>query len=553
MTRRTLGFLAGWGLALAVPMSRARAQVTLADDIIVAAQAKANEQKAKRSALGISPGSTASPYRKSPGSTELLLGVDSQRKTAPLPQLTRRPGDPTERQAPGRASAGAEQGLAPTVLRLDRTAPLGPADSPTATPRTSPDVRSDLGDDPGPPGGLTLDEAINRLVTSNRELRTKFLELPQAEADVLSAGLLENPLLFYSSDSVPYGKTYSASRPGDISHGISLVYPLDLTGKRRARVAVARQERLVLGAQYQDAVRLAIDNLATAYVDALAARQAVRSAERGLESIQRLLNDTQAENDRTAEGRDAVDDLIIERDLAALSLGDARERFHKTRERLAILLDLPPAEVETLELTGSLRILEPDAPPVETLIALALCRRPDLLANKLGVGRAARQLDQEKAERFSDPYFLYTPYEFRDNSYQGQRSVTGWGAGLFVSVPLFNRNQGNLKRAEINIAQARNEATAVEREVIAEVEQAVRDFRNTREDALRLESQTIPAVRRKRDRAAQRLQADEISVSDYFAVLRDTTTLVRYYRDTLTRHRRNTLKINTAVGCRVMP
>src|SRR5262245_31154695 len=41
-------------------------------------------------------------------------------------------------------------------------------------------------EDEGPPGGLTLDQAIDRLIRSNMDLNSKSFEIPQAEADILT-------------------------------------------------------------------------------------------------------------------------------------------------------------------------------------------------------------------------------------------------------------------------------------------------------------------------------------------------------------------------------
>jgi cobalt-zinc-cadmium efflux system outer membrane protein len=329
------------------------------------------------------------------------------------------------------------------------------------------------------------------------------------------------------------------------------VYPVDYSGKRRARVAVARQEKRVLEAQYQNAVRLAIDDLYTAYVDVLAARQAVGAAERGLGLIDELLRARRARSP-SAAGEDD-DDLLIERELTAMSVGDERSRYQKARQRLGHLLDLAPDEADGLEVRGSVRVLDPALPPEETLVYVALRHRPDLAAYRLGIERACAELTQEKAERFSDAYLLYTPFEYRDNQPVGLQSAVSWGAGVFVSAPLFNRNQGNLRRARINIDQARNEAAAQERQVVSEVRQAARDFENTLSDARRLEQVTLPAVRRKRDRARARLDRHEIGAEAFLGVQRETSAIVRYYRDTLARHRRNTLRVNTVLGLRLLP
>ncbi len=532
---------------LAGPIARSSsAQVTLADDIILAAQGKENAERNRRTNLGRAPGSQVSPYRRSPGSSEVLLGVDPTRRLAPLRRQAQRPANVAEILAPGRAVLGHRS--TPVIESPGLPPELGS----TGIPEPSALSRDSLDHDDGPPAGLTLDAAIERLVRFNPELRSKSLEIPQAQADVLTAGLRENPLFFYSSDSIPYG-SYSQKRPGEIDHGISLVFPMDYSGKRRARITLAEREKCVLEAQYRDAVRLAIDELGTAYVDALAQRYAARSAERELEVLNQLRAQARAKLQRGDADEEAIDDLTIECELAAISRDGEQVRYQRAKQRLVILLDLSPSEAAALDLRGSLRKLGPQAPPVNVLIDIALGQRPDLSAFRLGVWRAQAEFSQERAERFSDAYLLYTPFEYRDNSQVGLNSVTAWGAGLFVSLPLFNRNQGNLKRARINIDQSRIEASSREQQVIAEVRQAVREFKNSYADGKRLDQVALPALRRKRERAGRKFRLGEIDTNQFLGVQRDSTSLMRYYRETLARHRRDALKLNTAVGHRVLP
>ena len=132
-------------------------------------------------------------------------------------------------------------------------------------------------EDDGPEPGLTLDDAINRLVRQNYDLRTKWMEIPQARADVLTASLRANPLVFGSIGSVPYG-SFSQQRPGNTNYSATVIYPIDVSHKRAARTEVACEAQRVLEAQYQDAVRLAIDRLYVAYLDVIAARETLRFA-----------------------------------------------------------------------------------------------------------------------------------------------------------------------------------------------------------------------------------------------------------------------------------
>src|SRR4051794_36440595 len=104
-------------LSLAVltgPIARSScAQITLADDIILAAQGKENAEKNRRTNLGRAPGSQVGPYRRSPGSSEVLLGVDPTRRLATPRRQVQRPANASEILAPGRAGLG--HGLTPVI------------------------------------------------------------------------------------------------------------------------------------------------------------------------------------------------------------------------------------------------------------------------------------------------------------------------------------------------------------------------------------------------------------------------------------------------------
>ena len=133
-------------------------------------------------------------------------------------------------------------------------------------------------DGEGPADGLTLDQAIELLLTNNFDLRSKAMEIPQARADILTASLRANPILYADSQLIPYG-SFSDRRPGGpTQYDLNITHPIDYSHKRRARMDLAARALGVTEAQYQDAVRIEINNLYIAFVDVLAARQIVRYA-----------------------------------------------------------------------------------------------------------------------------------------------------------------------------------------------------------------------------------------------------------------------------------
>lgn len=542
------GVVLTWGLGT----RRASGQISLADDIIIASggredgAAKGLSVQGEETNLGRAPGSNAGPYRRTPGSSAVLLGRDLE----PVPTSVVRPGSASSLNVPGRGDEETGRGLfqSPERRSIVPSARLKQAETPRFGEIEVPDV-----EDPGPVGGMTLDQAIERLVHANQDLRTKYFEIPLSQADILTANLRDNPLFFYDTTGVPYG-SYSENRPGDIEHGVSIVYPLDIGGKRHARTEVAQRAKRVLEAQFQDAVRRKIDDLYEAFINVLSAREAAHAAQRNLARLERLVLETKS-NAALLDGadQDDIDSMRLEHEVAAMLADDEHERLIKAQRALATLLNLPPGQADDLALYGTLNVSSPPLPPTETLIDLALRCRPDLVAHRLGIVRAKADERLAKADRIPDPYFLYTPWSYRDNSQAGLNSISSWSVGLFVSMPIYNRNQGNILRSRINVDQSRSELAMRERQVIDEVRQAVTDYEGARADWDRLHNLLLPAVHRKREKAYHRFERGQIDADAYLAALRDSSSLVRYARKTLVSYRLGMLHLNTAVGQRIVP
>ena len=418
----------------------------LADDIIILSKGQREQEKARTNThLGPSPGAGEGPFRVRPGAGEARLGEQPGGATfgSTMQQRDVLSAASSEGRAFGQAATA--RITPPAQLPSQKTPVYGSLDVPE-------------GDDEGPLNGLTLDTAIERLTQVNYGLRTKFQEIPKAQADVLSAGLRANPLVFASADGVPYG-SYSQRRPGD-------------NRKRLVRVHVAEQAKKVLDAQYQDAVRLEIDNLYTAFVDVLDARETVRYARASLDGLNQVLKTTEEQYRKQLVAQTEVESAAIQRDTAEVGVEQAEVTLRQSKRALAVLLDIPPAQADTLELRGSIRDQIPPPPPPDDLAKLALCVRPDIVSYRLGVRRAEADVRLQRAERFPDVFVLYTPYGFRNNAPVDEKSPTSWSVGALVSIPLFNRNQGNIRRAEHNVMQTQIELSGLERQALSEVERA---------------------------------------------------------------------------------
>jgi outer membrane protein, heavy metal efflux system len=493
------------------------------------------ESRGERSSLGPAPGSGEHPFGTGPGGDEGTLGGRPGTSTPRVPSSITRPGQ----EAFGLPSRPAI-GPPPSV-------PV--AEVPMYGPLAIPGEEADE----GPPEGLTLDMAIDRLVRENLDLRSRFIEIPQAQADILTAGLRANPILYADAQLIPYGG-YSKERPGGpTQYDLNVTFPLDVTRKRRARIEVACQAKRVLEAQYQDAVRLQIDNLYTAFVDVLAARQTVRYARASLAGLDQVLGVARAQLEREVKTQADVNRIKILRDAAAIGVAESEQSLREARRALAVLLSVPPAAADGLEVRGAMRVAVPTLPPAEQLVQTALAVRPDLVAYRLGVGRAQSEVKLAHANRLSDVYLLAQPYTFQDNSPFGQKSSHSWALGVTIPLPIYNRNQGNIERARLNVGQTQTELASLEQQVIAEVRKASEQYAVSRSSVESIERDLLPAAEQVLETASRLYKSGEADVVVYLNAQRDYNEVVRQYRDTLIRHRRSTLRLNTAVGQRVLP
>ena len=530
-------------LALGVLAGRAGAQAPTVDTSVPALPGGSGSLLGSlagggNSLLGSMPGAGGGSFGNLPGTGGILGG-------RPGPFAPK--GVPTAVTTPG-------AGPGPTELQMPITAPPPQPVTPTTT-RFSGTLELLTEEDDGPPDGLTLDRAIDVTLDRSLDLRSKFYEIPMARADILQANLRSNPVFYQDGQLLQYkGLPFSRARPGGPQQfDTNITYPLDISHKRQARTVVAARAEKVLEAQFQDAVRNRIDDVYGAYVIALGARQTVRYAIRSVQGYERLVTLTRQLFER---GQIPEADLnVVENKfrIARLGLRDAQASYRKARLDLGSLMNLTVQEASAMELLGTIKDLAPPPPPVDELRRIALADRPDLASFRLGVGMAQSAVRLARANAYSDIYVLFQPYTFQDNSPYGLKSATSWALGVTVPLPIYNRNQGGIERAKINVGQSQLQLSDAERQVLIDVEKAVQEYEVSRGLVAELRDQVEPDARRVRDAAFRLWTGGETSLLNYLQAQLDYNDVVKQYLDTAIRHRQSMLSLNTTIGRRIMP
>jgi cobalt-zinc-cadmium efflux system outer membrane protein len=122
-----------------------------------------------------------------------------------------------------------------------------------------------------------------------------------------------------------------------------------------------------------------------------------------------------------------------------------------------------------------------------------------------------------------------------------------------VPLPIYNRNQGGIERAKMNVTQTQIELAALERQVTTDVQQAIREYQVTRRMVKQIHDVLIPAARQVRDDTFRLFLGGEVNVLIYLNEQRIYNETVKQYVDTVVRHRKSMLALNTALGQRLLP
>jgi cobalt-zinc-cadmium efflux system outer membrane protein len=169
------------------------------------------------------------------------------------------------------------------------------------------------------------------------------------------------------------------------------------------------------------------------------------------------------------------------------------------------------------------------------------------------LGIALARADVKLAERLQDIYDLAQPYTFQNNAPFVTKSAHSWALGVTVPLPIYNRNQGKIQRANVKVSQTRKQLRQLELRVATDARQAEREYRVTREAAERIERDLLPGARRIRDETLRRDNEGEAALVDYVVAQREYNEIVRQYRDTEFRYCRSMLGLNPAVRQRILP
>lgn len=324
-------------------------------------------------------------------------------------------------------------------------------------------------------------EVIEQAVQRNREVLALEQRVREAQGFLRQAGVRPAPSIEVSG---------STGRPlrtvGEEEYSAGYVFPIEASGKRDARVRLARLSLSLAEAEVGERKRQLSFDIKLRYFEATAARRRIEALERLIALARESLTLTEA---RVREG----DAAALDRDLLRVEL---------SRSEAQRQLFLGRAEAALLELS---QLLGSDAPPVlaypatrealeiNALQQKAMAERPDLRKARAEEEQARAGVQLAEVEAKPDLQ-IAARYSRRNARFDDQLGLTSTGATtqlrdrddiltLGVSIPLQGRrrNLGNIEAAGARSAAARLRREYLESIVPLEVAAALRRYESTKQ------------------------------------------------------------------------
>ena len=283
--------------------------------------------------------------------------------------------------------------------------------------------------------GLSADAAVAVALYLNPGLRAARRERGIAEGELVSAGLLANPVISASWLHIQDFTTDFAS--GLIDLGLDWVPPRP--GEIDAKKALARARIEEVGAEISAMEWRVAADVRKAHLGVRIASEQVRLAEGSLKLQERVL---QFIRDKRGLG-DATD---LDTSLAEVERASALQGrelaagdLERAQQELNALLGLPP--LATFELDGGSEPLEPEIARLDParIELLMLQHRPEIAAARSAYDQAEQRL--RLACLASWPWFSIGLRYERDAG-EGSSSITKLGAATDLDLPILNHNQG---------------------------------------------------------------------------------------------------------------
>jgi len=386
---------------------------------------------------------------------------------------------------------------------------------------------------------LSLNDALGLFVSQNLDVLIAKYGIEYTKGQEVTARLFPNPLLSVGTlSSYTQGRTLSNS--GQLFTQASQLF--ELAGKRGYRIESAGFGTQSAEAAFEDAVRQLGFTVKDTYYRIQLAQRRLVLAEENRDRFSRIL---EVNTIRFKKGYIAEVDLIRIRlqmvDFHSQVIRSLQEA-ESARGDLRQLLRLSPKTA--LELTTELgfRRIDPD---IDTLRVAALDVRPDIRAKRHTYSQRATDLKLAKAYRIPD-VTIGAGYAIQGAQGPDNPGQVALSAG--IPLPLFNRNQGGIRQAEVSLQSAEADLDKTINLVENEVEVAYRNLLQSRRLVEAYVGEVLEDARSSLTIVERAYERGGATILDLLDAARTSRSIQQNYIEALFNYQHHLFQLESAVG-----
>lgn len=415
--------------------------------------------------------------------------------------------------------------------------------------------------EPEIPSKLALSEAVSIFRAHGLDLVIAEAQVDSAAGDARAAAAIPNPSVsgaFYRS----FFQDGLFETPNGWAVGIGDSNAIEdtLSGKRGLRMSVAQAALAAARLQRTDAQRTLELQVKQQYLQAVLAGASLVFTRQVAESIGRTLDLV-----RIRYGHGAVSEVDVARTETAKLEADgavdrAAQASREAKVNVAFLLGRRRSFVDFEIAANQLKFFTPAALTGITaaqLIDRALMTRPDLGAQEHQRERASRAVALAKRGRFPD---IAAGIQYQEQG-SGSTAVGAASAitpptielGLSATLPLFYQQQGEIKKAQADLAIQEAQLSKVRAQIVADVETAYGAYQTSRAMVERAEGRLLAQAARARDLVTIQYEKGAASLIEYLDAQRTFIAVNVEYLQNLTAYWSAIFQLETATAIELGP
>jgi outer membrane protein, heavy metal efflux system len=400
------------------------------------------------------------------------------------------------------------------------------------------------------PNALTWPQIKARFETGNAQLKADALNVEEIRALEITAYLRPNPSLTVSEDGLQIAPHNGVWQPlSGVQEQLNVGYLIERERKRQLRLESAKDATKVAESQHQDLERTLTFNLRNAFVQTLQAKAVLKLAQVDLEYYDKIIE--------ISRNRYRAGD-IAQVDFDRIEL----QRVQYEQELQTALVSLRTSKIQLLQLIHERTPLDKfdvDGPfefssaltDLDQVRQTALDSRPDLRA-------AIEQIEQSKAAHklavangSTDP--TVSGWWTHNPSFNNPNALDTLGLSVSIPLRIFDRNQGEKKRTQIDIDKSQQLTEQSRAQVFSDVDSSYAQVESNITLLKPYKDKYLDQSTRVRDTVTYSYRQGGASLTDFLNAQSEYRTVQLAYLQLIGTYLTAANQLNLAVGREVVP